>query len=153
MSRDRTASSEAHAYEDGNARTRIIDPYAESIRGYQKFVHLPGTMLGGIVIVGLAGMIPMWRRWGGEAFLPWITGTGLLLVPPATAEFDYRYVLPTVPLLCIAAALTFSREPREKLGKVFRRRDRAAEGSASGDEPEEKISPGESPTKDTVAAS
>jgi hypothetical protein len=153
MSRDRTASSEAHAYEDGNARTRIIDPYAESIRGYQKFVHLPGTMLGGIVIVGLAGMIPMWRRWGGEAFLPWITGTGLLLVPPATAEFDYRYVLPTVPLLCIAAAITFSREPREKLGKVFRRRDRASEGSASGDEPEEKISPGESSAKDTVTAS
>jgi hypothetical protein len=153
MSRDRTASSEAHAYEDGNARTRIIDPYAESIRGYQKFVHLPGTMLGGIVIVGLAGMIPMWRRWGGEAFLPWITGTGLLLVPPATAEFDYRYVLPTVPLLCIAAAITFSREPREKLGKVFRRSDRAAEGSASGDEPEEKISPGESSAKDTVTAS
>jgi hypothetical protein len=153
MSRDRTASSEAHTYEDGNARTRIIDPYAESIRGYQKFVHLPGTMLGGIVIVGLAGMIPMWRRWGGEAFLPWITGAGLLLVPPATAEFDYRYVLPTVPLLCIAAAITFSREPREKLGKVFRRSDRASEGSASGDEPEEKISPGESSAKDTVTAS
>lgn len=153
MSRDRTASSEAHTYEDGNARTRIIDPYAESIRGYQKFVHLPGTLLGGIVIVGLAGMIPMWRRWGGEAFLPWITGTGLLLAPPATAEFDYRYVLPTVPLLCIAAAITFSREPREKLGKVFRRSDRAAEGSASGDEPEEKISPGESSAKDTVTAS
>jgi hypothetical protein len=153
MSRDRTASSEAHTYEDGNARTRIIDPYAESIRGYQKFVRLPGTLLGGIVIVGLVGMIPMWRRWGGEAFLPWITGTGLLLVPPATAEFDYRYVLPTVPLLCIAAAITFSREPREKLGKVFRRRDRASEGSASGDEPEEKISPGESSAKDTVTAS
>lgn len=153
MSRDRTASSEAHAYEDGNARTRIIDPYAETIRGYQKFVHLPGTMLGGILIVGLAGMIPMWRRWGGEAFLPWITATGLLLVPPATAEFDYRYVLPTVPLACLAAAITFSREPREKLGTVFRWRGRTPRRSTSGDEPEEKTSPGESSSKDAVAAS
>ncbi|GAB2865015.1 hypothetical protein GCM10027176_78450 [Actinoallomurus bryophytorum] len=153
MSRDRTASSEAHTYEDGNARTRIIDPYAESIRGYQRFVHLPGTMLGGILIVGLAGMIPMWRRWGGEGFLPWITATGLLLVPPATAEFDYRYVLPTVPLACLAAAITFSREPRAKLGKAFRWRGRTSGRSASGDEPEEKTSPGESPTKDAVAAS
>jgi hypothetical protein len=132
MSRDRTAASEAHAYEQGNARTHIIDPYSKIIRTYQGFVHLPGTLLGGILIVGLAGMVPLWRRWGGAAFLPWVTATGLLLVPPATAEFDYRYVLPTVPLACIAAAITFSREPREKLGRAFRRR-----GRASGETPEE----------------
>jgi hypothetical protein len=148
MSRDRTASSEAHAYEDGNARTRIIDPYAKVIRTYQEGVRLPGTLLGGILIVGLAGLVPMWRRWGGEALLPWITATGLLLVPPATAEFDYRYVLPTVPLACLAAAITFSREPRQRLERMawWRRSGRTAD--TPGDEPEEKTPS----TKDAVTA-
>jgi hypothetical protein len=115
MSRDRTAASEAKAYEHGNARTRIVQPWATIIREYQRFVSLPGTALGGILIIGLAGMVPLWRRWGGVAFLPWVTATGLLLVPPATAEFDYRYVLPTVPLACIAAAIAFSGERRLRL--------------------------------------
>jgi hypothetical protein len=149
MSRDNTAASEARAYEGGNARTRIIDPYAETIRSYQKVVRLPGTLLGGILIVGLAGMVPLWRRWGGEAFLPWVTATGLLLVPPATAEFDYRYVLPTVPLACIAAAITFSREPRERLGRVFR--GRRASGETVTGTPEEE--PSEPPKADTPAVS
>jgi hypothetical protein len=149
MSRDRTAASEAHAYEDGNARTRIIDPYAKTIRTYQEGVRLPGTLLGGILIVGLAGLVPMWRRWGGEGFLPWVTATGLLLVPPATAEFDYRYVLPTVPLACLAAAITFSREPRERIGRVVRWR-RSGQ-SVPGGEPEEKPS-GEPSEKDPVTA-
>jgi 4-amino-4-deoxy-L-arabinose transferase-like glycosyltransferase len=138
MSRDHTAASEAAAYEDGNARTRIIDPYATTIRIYQGGVHLPGTLLGVIVLIGLAGMMPLWRRWGGEAFLPWVTATGLLLVPPATAEFDYRYVLPTVPLACLAAAIAFSREPRERFGRMARWRGRGSGETASpGAEPEE----------------
>jgi hypothetical protein len=152
MSRDRTAASEAHAYEDGNARTRIIDPYANTIRGYQNVVRLPGTLLGGIIIIGLAGMVPMWRRWGGEAFLPWITATGLLLVPPATAEFDYRYVLPTVPVACLAAAIAFSREPREKLGRMFRWRGRSsAEAAGSTDGEAEKDTSAKPSAKDAKA--
>lgn len=143
MSRDRTAASEAAEYEEGNARTRIIDPYAKVIRTYQEGARLPGTLLGVIVVAGLAGMVPMWRRWGGAAFLPWITATGLLLVPPATAEFDYRYVLPTVPLACLAAALAFSREPREKFRRIARRRD-SGSGEAAG-------SPGGAPQEQHTA--
>jgi hypothetical protein len=137
MSRDRTAASEATAYEEGNARTRIIGPYATAIRDYQKVARLPGTLLGVIVVIGLAGMVPLWRRWGGAAFLPWVTATGLLLVPPATAEFDYRYVLPTVPLACLAAAIAFSREPREKYRRIGRwRRRGSGDAAVADDEPE-----------------
>lgn len=126
MSKDRTAAAEAYAYEHGSARTRISDPFATVIRTYQRYVYLRGTMLAGILIVGLAGMVPLWRRWGGAALLPWITATGLLLAPPATAEFDYRYVLPTIPLACIAAAIAFSAEPRRGLLRLVGRAEATA---------------------------
>jgi hypothetical protein len=84
------------------------------MRTYQKYAFLRGSLLGVILLVGLAGLVPLWRRFGGAALLPWMTSVGLLLAPAATAEFDYRYVLPTVPLACLAAALAFTPEVRDR---------------------------------------
>ena len=40
--------------------------------------------------------------------LPWITAVVLLVFPIATADFDYRYLLPPLPFACLAAALAFA---------------------------------------------
>jgi hypothetical protein len=114
MGHGTTASQEAVEYEQGSARTKIVEPFGEIIRTYQKYVFLRGSLLGVILLIGLAGMVPLWRRFGGAALLPWMTSVGLLLAPAATAEFDYRYVLPTVPLACLAAALVFSPKLRDR---------------------------------------
>jgi hypothetical protein len=127
MSQDKTADQEAAAYERGRASTQITEPFAGIIRAYQDAVYMRGSLLGVILLAGLAGMIPLWRRFGGPALLPWITSVGLLLAPAATAEFDYRYVLPATPLACMAAALAFTPEVRAWYANRFRRRRGKAE--------------------------
>ncbi len=73
---------------------------------YQSVVRLPGTILGLLLLVGLVGVVQRWRTLGGPVLLPWLGAVGLVLAPAATAEFDYRYLLPAVPLACLAAAIT-----------------------------------------------
>ena len=50
-------------------------------------------MYGLILLAGLGGLVVAWRRLGGEALLPWTVSFALIVIPAATAEFDYRYVL------------------------------------------------------------
>ncbi|WP_235854920.1 hypothetical protein [Nonomuraea aridisoli] len=101
--------TDAFAYEQGPPETRIVHPWADIMAGYQKVFYLRGIMLGGILLIGLYGVVVRWRTFGGPVVLPWLGSVGLLLAPAATAEFDYRYVLPAVPLACIAAAITLRR--------------------------------------------
>ena len=98
----------AAAYVLGNPLTQVVAPFANIIRGYQRYVWLPGTVYGLILLAGLAGLVLAWRRFGGEALLPWTISLALIVIPAATAEFDYRYVLVAVPFACLAAALAFS---------------------------------------------
>ncbi|MEV5575750.1 hypothetical protein AB0L06_37420 [Spirillospora sp. NPDC052269] len=109
-----SAAEEADAYEHGSASTRLTHPFSDVIRVYQDHVYLRGTMLGVLLMIGLGGMVPLWRRFGGPALLPWVLAIGLLLAPAATAEFDYRYVLPAVPLAALAAGMAFTAEARAK---------------------------------------
>jgi hypothetical protein len=110
--------SYAAAYVQGNPNTRVVDPFARIIRGYQRYVWLPGTVYGLILLAGLGGILLAWRRIGGEALLPWAVSFALVVIPAATTEFDYRYVLAAVPFGCLAAAMAFS--PGTSGGRLVR---------------------------------
>ena len=86
--------------------TDVHDPWAGFLQGYQRIVRLPGLVIGVLLLIGLAGVAVRWRRLGGPVLLPWLAAFGLILAPAATAEFDYRYLLPAVPLACLAAAIS-----------------------------------------------
>lgn len=94
-------------YERGPIGTRIAEPFAGWTRAYQHVAALPGAAL--LVILLLPPAVTVARRRRGERpgtswALPWVMSLSLLVIPAATAEFDYRYVLPAVPLACLAAA-------------------------------------------------
>jgi Dolichyl-phosphate-mannose-protein mannosyltransferase len=105
------SSPEAY-YVRGNARTVVVNPFAKLIRVYQRYVWLPGTLYGVILLIGLAGVVLRWRRAGRDALLPWLCSVALVVAPAATAEFDYRYVTTAVPFACLAAAMAFGRRAR-----------------------------------------
>jgi hypothetical protein len=112
-------TSYAADYVHGNPVTQVVNPFASIIRGYQRYVWVPGTIYGLILLVGLGGMVLAWRRLGGEALLPWAISAALIVIPAATAEVDYRYVLPAVPFACLAAVMAFS--PGTAGGSLLRR--------------------------------
>jgi hypothetical protein len=99
--------SAAAYYVRGDPHTVVVSPFAPVIRGYQRYVWLPGTVYGLILLIGLFGIARRWRQAGGEAVLPWLCSLALIVAPAATAEFDYRYVTTAVPFACLAAAMAF----------------------------------------------
>ncbi|SFN98813.1 hypothetical protein SAMN04489713_103625 [Actinomadura madurae] len=96
-------------YSHGTGRTHIVDPYAGVMRGYQKRVSVPGSVLGGVLLLGAAGIV--WRRARARTALFWTSAVVLLAVPPITVDFDYRYMLPALPFACFAAAMAWGRVP------------------------------------------
>jgi hypothetical protein len=101
----RYALRDFSAYDPAGPGLRVVKPYAGWIRAYQRYVVLQGPLLGVIVLAGLGGVIVAWRRRGGPALLPWLTGLCLLVTPSLIAEFDLRYLVCTIPPLCVAAAI------------------------------------------------
>lgn len=96
-------------YSHGTGRTHIIDPYAGVMRGYQERVSVPGSVLGGVLLLGAVGIV--WRRARARTALFWTSAVLLLAVPPITVDFDYRYMLPALPFACFAAAMAWGRVP------------------------------------------
>jgi hypothetical protein len=120
-----TAVSDTAAYEHGTATTQVVSPYAGALIRYQHIGRLPGPFLGGILLVGLAGLLAFRkrdeRRW--TVLLLWTSAVAALLIPPMTAAFDYRYLLPAIPLASTAACLAIA---------VLTRPARAAMSGAAG---------------------
>ena len=84
--------------------TRLESPYVSLMNDYQHIFFLPGQVFALIMLTGLAGII-LPRRPTAVAALLWVSAVILIVLPIAEHEYTYRYVLPTVPLACIAAAI------------------------------------------------
>jgi hypothetical protein len=94
-------------------RPSVVQPWAGFLQAYQAVVYLRGPFLFGFVVVGFIGVVLAARRktrwgWGGLCLLPWLTGIYLIVGPPMTAGFSYRYALAAVPPVCLAAGLAFA---------------------------------------------
>jgi hypothetical protein len=104
-----TVAGDQAAYDGGSrhgaAPTRAVQPFASWLVSYQRYAYLRGTLLGVILLGGLVAMIARRRALGG---LPWAFAVTILLVPPLIADFDLRYLVPAVPVACLAAALAFA---------------------------------------------
>ncbi|MEZ7129312.1 hypothetical protein ACBR40_28610 [Nonomuraea sp. AD125B] len=116
----------AQRYEQGAIGTEIVEPYAGWLRAYQSMARLPGPVLLAALLVPPVAALRRRRSGGrlpGGAYwaLPWSTAIVLLITPAAAAEFDYRYVLPAVPLACLAAVLSIRPDLRSNAegGKEF----------------------------------
>jgi hypothetical protein len=93
------------AYDPAGPDLRVVQPYAGWIREYQRVIVVSGPLLGVILLTGLAGLALAWRRIGGPALLPWLTGLVLVLAPAASASVGGRYLVCAVAPLCVAAAI------------------------------------------------
>jgi hypothetical protein len=129
----------------GLGNTKAVGPWIRLIQIYQRYIYLRGPLLAIIVLIGLAGVVARWRRWGGIALLPWLVGALLIVLPPMTAGFSYRYVLAAVPAACLAAGLAFARRPRET---VLAPGDAPADDTGNGMAPEDDTAvPPEAPAQ------
>jgi hypothetical protein len=85
---------------------RLRQPFARIMNDYQRVVVFPGPLFALILIVGLAGiLIP--RRRSAAAALLWFSAVVSIVLPIAEHEYTYRYVVPAIPLACMAVALAF----------------------------------------------
>ncbi|HEY7360393.1 MAG TPA: hypothetical protein VH642_06240, partial [Streptosporangiaceae bacterium] len=99
---------------------RVVHVPAVLMNKYQHLIYLPGPVFGLVMLTGLAGIIiPSRRSW--PAILLWVSAVVIMVLPTAEHEYTYRYVIPAVPLVCIAAALAFRKQDRK-----------AAAGTATG---------------------
>ena len=92
-------------YQPRLTQPQAVQPYAGLLRAYQRQVYLRGTLLGLILLAGLAGIVTRWRDRGGAGLLPWAVAVVLLVGPAATSGFSYRYLLSVTPFACLAAGL------------------------------------------------
>jgi hypothetical protein len=132
--------------------THPVQPFAYFLYLYQEPVYFPGIVFGLVVIAGLAGVARNWRwRRGGPPALPWAVAVVGIVTPVAVHMYHYRYVLPVVPVACLAAGLAFARRPaaRRAGGGALAVPSRAvpAPGPAASPPPAHPPAPGPAPAR------
>jgi len=105
-----TAKYLAHlrGYAHTSRGSHAVQPYAYYMFLYQLPVWFPGVAFFVVLVIGLAGVLRRWRRWGGPAALPWAVAAIGVVVPIALHEYIYRYAITAVPVACLAAGLAFT---------------------------------------------
>jgi hypothetical protein len=98
-----------HGFDLARAEPRLHPGIATTLRNYQRVGFTPGPLIALAVLAAIAAAIgrmsEQQRRLGYAALLLATTGVLLLLVPAATASFDFRYLVPALTVLPIAGAL------------------------------------------------
>ncbi|MGR6914178.1 hypothetical protein ACU635_07995 [[Actinomadura] parvosata] len=84
---------------------RSVEPFASVLAAYPYPWPLHGPAFGALLVAGGAGALRRGRR---AASLPWSFAMFLLVAPVAALDFDHRYVLPAIPVACVAAALSWA---------------------------------------------
>lgn len=98
----------ASAFQEGpNGQTHPSRTIAKFFAGYQRHVFVPGiALLVGLVLSGIAVLLGRKVReravWDATMILA-LTSFFLLVVPTVTVTFDYRYWVPAIPPLSVAA--------------------------------------------------
>jgi hypothetical protein len=91
---------------------RLYSPWVFGMNEYQHIVFLPGQVFALVMLTGLAGIFLPRRRTAAAALL-WVSALVIMVLPTAEHEYTYRYVLPAVPLACIAAAIALRKPGQE----------------------------------------
>jgi hypothetical protein len=123
------------------AQTKVSHPWAGFLENYQRWIYLRGSLLGVIMLIGAAGAVTRWRQRGGISLLPWLVGALLIVLPPMTAGFSYRYVLAAVPVACLAAGLAFTQQhcARQPRDSARQSRDSARQSRDSARQPKDSM--------------
>jgi 4-amino-4-deoxy-L-arabinose transferase-like glycosyltransferase len=89
----------------GDTPPKVQPGLASFLRGYGRWFYIPGPLLAAGLIAGLVGVAFIRRSNSPPSLLFSLSAVAILLPPALFATFDWRYQLPQLALIPIAAVL------------------------------------------------